>query len=181
MHQFRLCVNTYHGNYRMRSFSCLDQFLCMAFAQLSYREGPGDIESCSRAMQDKLYHIGIKARVSKSTLAYAHENRDWRIYTDFAQALNSIAQDLYANEDFVVELDETVYALDASTIDLCLTHVMRVEAISISLPQHRPRNNNSLHLRGAFIDLREFGIAKIALHRILHHVPVAAEDLDAPG
>jgi len=117
MHQFRLCVNTYHGNYRMRSFSCLDQFLCMAFAQLSYREGPGDIESCSRAMQNKLYHIGIKARVSKSTLAYAHENRDWRIYTDFAQALNSIAQDLYANEDFVVELDETVLAcIDAAVV-----------------------------------------------------------------
>jgi len=121
MHQFRRCVNKYHGNYRMRSFSCLDQFLCMAFAQLSYRESPRDIESCLRAMHNKLYHIGIRARVSKSTLAYANENRDWRIYADFAQVLIHIARDLYADEDFGVELDETVYALDASTLDLCLS------------------------------------------------------------
>jgi hypothetical protein len=121
MHQFRRCVNKYHGNYRMRSFSCLDQFLCMAFAQLSYRESLRDIESCLRAMHNKLYHIGIRARVSKSTLAYANENRDWRIYADFAQVLIHIARDLYADEDFGVELDETVYALDASTIDLCLS------------------------------------------------------------
>jgi len=121
MHQFRRCVNKYQGNYRMRSFSCLDQFLCMAFAQLSYRESLRDIESCLRAMQNKLYHMGIRARVSKSTLAYANENRDWRIYADFAQVLIHIARDLYADEDFGVELDETVYALDASTIDLCLS------------------------------------------------------------
>jgi hypothetical protein len=121
MHQFRRCVNKYQGNYRMRSFSCLDQFLCMAFAQLSYRESLRDIESCLRAMQNKLYHMGIRARISKSTLAYANENRDWRIYADFAQVLIHIARNLYADEDFGVELDETVYALDASTIDLCLS------------------------------------------------------------
>ena len=121
MHQFRRCVDKYHGNYRSRSFSCLDQFLCMAFAQLSYRESLRDIESCLRAMQAKLYHIGIRGRISKSTLAYANENRDWRIYADFAQVLINIARQLYADDDFIVELDETVYALDASTIDLCLS------------------------------------------------------------
>jgi len=92
----------------------------MAFAQLSYRESLRDIESCLRAMHNKLYHLGIRARVSKSTLAYANENRDWRIYADFAQVLIHIARDLYADDDFGVELDETVYALDSSTIDLCL-------------------------------------------------------------
>ena len=121
MHKFRSCVNKYKGNYRIRSFSCLDQFLCMAFAQLSYRDSLRDIESCLRAMQNKLYHIGIRGPVSRSTLAYANENRDWRIYADFAQCLITIARDLYANDDFGVELNETVYALDASTIDLCLS------------------------------------------------------------
>ena len=121
MHKFRYYVNKYQGNYRIRSFSCLDQFLCMAFAQLSYRESLRDIESCLRAMQNKLYHIGIRGPVSKSTLAHANENRDWRIYADFAQYLISIARELYANDDFGIELDETVYALDASTIDLCLS------------------------------------------------------------
>jgi hypothetical protein len=121
MHQFRRCVDKYKGNHHAKGFSCLDQFLCMAFAQLSYRESLRDIESCLRAMKNKIYHIGIRGRISKSTLAYANENRDWRIYADFAQVLISIARDLYANEDFGVELDETVYALDASTIDLCLS------------------------------------------------------------
>ena len=121
MHKFRYYVNKYQGNYRIRSFSCLDQFLCMAFAQLSYRESLRDIESCLRAMHNKLYHIGIRGRVSKSTLAYANENRDWRIYADFAQVLINIARQLYSNDDFGIELEETVYALDASTIDLCLS------------------------------------------------------------
>jgi hypothetical protein len=121
MHQFRRCVNRYNGNYHMRSFSCLDQFLCMAFAQLSYRESLRDIESCLRAMQSKIYHLGIRGQVSKSTLADANEKRNWRIYADFAQVLISIARELYVDDDFGVELDETVYALDASTIDLCLS------------------------------------------------------------
>jgi len=121
MHQFRRCVDRYKGNYHVKGFTCLDQFLCMAFAQLSYRESLRDIESCLRAMQNKLYHIGIRSRISKSTLAYANENRDWRIYADFAQYLISIARELYANDDFGIELNETVYALDASTIDLCLS------------------------------------------------------------
>jgi hypothetical protein len=121
MQHFRRCVNRYNGNRYMKSFSCLDQFLCMSFAQLSYRESLRDIESCLRAMQNKLYHMGIRARVSRSTLAEANENRDWRIYADFAQVLIDIARSLYVDDDFGVELDETVYALDASTIDLCLS------------------------------------------------------------
>ncbi len=121
MHRFRQCVNRYNGNYHMKYFSCLDQFLCMAFAQLSYRESLRDIESCLRAMQNKLYHMGIRSRVAKSTLADANEKRDWRIYADFAQVLINTARDLYVDDDFAVQLDETVYALDASTIDLCLS------------------------------------------------------------
>jgi hypothetical protein len=120
-HQFRQCVNRYNGNYRVRSFTCFDQFLCMAFAQLTYRESLRDIECCLRAMREKLYHMGIRGNVSRSTIAYANENRDWRIYCDFAQILIHEARQLYANEDFGLELDETVYALDSSTIDLCLS------------------------------------------------------------
>ena len=121
MQHFHRCVNRYHGNHYMKSFSCLDQFLCMSFAQLCYRESLRDIESCLRAMENKLYHMGIRAKISRSTLADANENRDWRIYADFAQVLINIARDLHADDDFGVELDETVYALDASTIDLCLS------------------------------------------------------------
>ena len=120
-HKFRQCVDRYNGNYRVRSFTCFDQFLCMAFAQLTYRESLRDIECCLRAMREKLYHMGIKGKISRSTLAYANENRDWRIYCDFAQILIHEARQLYANEDFGLELDETVYALDSSTIDLCLS------------------------------------------------------------
>jgi len=121
MHQFRRCVDRYQGNYRVRSFTCFDQYLCMAFAQLTYRESLRDIECCLRAMDKKLYHTGFRGKISRSTLADANETRDWRIYRDFAQLLILIAKDLYAGEDFGVELDETVYALDASTIDLCLS------------------------------------------------------------
>ena len=120
-HQFRQCVKRYNGNRYMKSFSCLDQFLCMAFAQLSYRESLRDIESCLRAMQNKLYHLGIRAKISRSTLADANEKRDWRIYADFAHMLINTARNLYSGDDFGVELDETVYALDSSTIDLCLS------------------------------------------------------------
>jgi len=120
-HKFRQCVDRYNGNYRVRSFTCFDQFLCMAFAQLTYRESLRDIECCLRAMREKLYHMGIRGKISRSTLAYANENRDWRIYCDFAQILIHEARQLYANEDFGLELDETVYALDSSTIDLCLS------------------------------------------------------------
>jgi len=119
--KFDRCVDLYGGNHRIRSFSCFDQFLCMAFAQLTYRESLRDIECCLRAMQKKLYHVGIRGQVSRSTLADANENRDWRIYCDFAQILIQEAKKLYANDDFGLELNETVYALDSSTIDLCLS------------------------------------------------------------
>ena len=120
-HKFRKCVDRYSGNYRTRSFSCFDQFMCMAFAQLTYRESLRDIECCLRAMHEKLYHMGIRGKISRSTLAYANENRDWRIYCDFAQILIHEARQLYLNEDFGLELEQTVYALDSSTIDLCLS------------------------------------------------------------
>jgi len=120
-HEFRKCVWRYHGNYKVQSFSCFDQFLCLAFAQLTHRESLRDIVACLRAMKSKLYHMGIRGTVARNTLARANENRDWRIYADFAQVLIHIARPLYADEDFGVELDETVYALDSSTIDLCLS------------------------------------------------------------
>jgi len=119
--KFRRCVDRYNGNYHVRSFTCLDQFLCMAFAQLTYRESLRDIECCLRAMRSKLYHMGIKGKVSRSTIAYANENRDWRIYCDFAQILIHQARELYSGDDFGLQLQETVYALDASIIDLCLS------------------------------------------------------------
>jgi Domain of unknown function (DUF4372)/Transposase DDE domain len=118
---FRRCVARYGGERKVKSFSCLEQYLCMAFAQLTYRESLRDIEACLRAQTGKLYHMGIKSRVSRSTLADANEVRDWRIYAEFAQSLIGIARRLYAGEPFGVDLKDTVYALDASTIDLCLS------------------------------------------------------------
>jgi hypothetical protein len=119
--KFRQCVNRYSGNYRVRSFTCYDQLLCMAFAQLTYRESLRDIECCLRAMREKLYHIGIRGKVSRSTLADANKTRDWRIYSDFALILIDEARRLYVDDDFGLELKDTVYALDSSTIDLCLS------------------------------------------------------------
>ena len=120
-YQFQKCVARYKGNNRIRSFSCWDQFLCMAFAQLTYRESLRDIETCTRALQNKLYHMGIRGKISRSTLADANEKRDWRIYADYAQILIHEAKKLYINEPFGVDIDETVYALDSTTIDLCLS------------------------------------------------------------
>ena len=117
--EFRKCVKRYRGDYKLRKFSCMDQFLSMAFAQLTCRESLRDIEVCLRANRAKLYHMGIRSRVARNTLAKANENRDWRIYADFAQVLIAHARKLYADEDFGVELENTVYALDATTIDLC--------------------------------------------------------------
>lgn len=118
---FRRCVQRYRGHYKVQSFSCLDQFLCMAFAQLTYRESLRDIETCLRSMPKRLYHMGIRGTVSRNTLSHANRRRDWRIYADFAQVLIHQARRLYADEEFGVELEETVYALDATTIDLCLS------------------------------------------------------------
>jgi len=120
-YQFRKCVSRYKGNSRIRSFSCWDQFLCMAFAQLTYRESLRDIETCLRALQNKLYHMGIRGKISRSTLADANEKRDWRMYADFAHILIQQAKHLYVNEPFGVDINETVYAFDSTTIDLCLS------------------------------------------------------------
>jgi hypothetical protein len=120
LHTFRRCVAKYPGRYPTLNFSHLDQFLCMAFAQLTYRESLRDIETCLRAHSTKLYHLGIRGGIARSTLADANETRDWRIYQDFALSLIQTARKLYAEDNFGLELTHTVYALDSTTIDLCL-------------------------------------------------------------
>jgi hypothetical protein len=119
--QFRRCVQRYHGHYRIRNFPCWDQFLAMAFAQVTYRDSLADIEVCLRSRPDQLYHMGFRSTIAHSTLADANSSRDWRIYHDLAQGLIARARRLYASEPFGVELDQTVYALDSTTIDLCLS------------------------------------------------------------
>jgi len=119
--KFDECVRRYRGNYRIRTFCCYAQYLCMAFAQITYRQSLRDVETCLRAMKSKLYHCGIRGKVSRNTLAKANESRDWRIYADFAHILIDIARKLYATEDFGVELKQAAYALDSTTIDLCLS------------------------------------------------------------
>ena len=121
IYEFHQCVQRYHGHYKMKSFSCWDQFLCMAFAQLTYRESLRDIEACLRSAQRKLYHMGIRGKASRNTLAHANQVRDWQIYADLAQILITCARRLYANDSFGVELNQTAYALDSTTIDLCLS------------------------------------------------------------
>ena len=121
IHVFRRCVRRYNGNYRSRRFSCLDQFLCMAFAQITYRESLRDIQSCLRAAGTKLLGLGIRGKISKSTLADANERRDFRIYEDFAMHLVSVALELYSGESWGRNLKRSIYALDATTIDLCLS------------------------------------------------------------
>jgi hypothetical protein len=120
-YEFQKCVNRYSGDYRSRSLSCRDQFLAMAFAQLTYRESLRDIETCLRSISGKLYHMGFRSTIARSTLADANESRDWRIYADFAQTLIAIARPLYAHDPIGVELNQSLYALDSTTIDLCLS------------------------------------------------------------
>jgi hypothetical protein len=115
---FRRCVSRYRGEHKVKTFSCLDHYLCMAFAQLTYRESLRDIEACLRAQADKLYHMGIRSRVSRSTLADANEVRDWRIYAEYAQSLIGIARRLYVGEPFGVDLKNTVYALTRAKSNL---------------------------------------------------------------
>jgi Domain of unknown function (DUF4372) len=119
--QFHRVVHRYGGNHRIRNFSCWNQFLAMAFAQLTYRESLADIEVCLRSRHDQLYRLGFRAPVAHSTLADANRERDWRIYADLAQSLITQARRLYAHEPIGVELEQTVYALDSTTIDLCLS------------------------------------------------------------
>jgi len=121
IHEFQKCVVRYRGDHNWRGFSCWDQFLCLGFAQLTYRESLRDIEACLRSVQSKLYHLGFRGRVSRSTLADANETHDWRIYADFAQVLIHMVRPLYAGESLGYDLDNTVYALDSTTIDLCLS------------------------------------------------------------
>jgi len=120
-YEFQKCVSRYDGDRKVKSFSCWDQYLCMAFAQLTYRESLRDIEACLRVAKEKLYHMGIRSKVSRNTLSNANMVRDWHIFADFGQELIAEARTLYANEDFGVDLDETIYALDSTTIDLCLS------------------------------------------------------------
>ena len=120
-YEFQKCVNRYSGDYRSRNVSCRDQFLAMAFAQLTYRESLRDIETCLGSIGSKLYHMGFRSTIARSTLADANESRDWRIYAEFAQALIAIARPLYAHDPIGVELNQSLYALDSTTIDLCLS------------------------------------------------------------
>jgi hypothetical protein len=170
--EFRRCVNRYQGNYKVSNFSCWDQFLCMAFAQLTYRESLRDIETCLRALGSHLYHLGIRGHVARSTLADANEARDYRIYADLAQTLIATARGLYADEDFGVQLAQTVYALDCTTIDLCLSLFpwARYRALNAAVKMH-----TLLDLQGnipAFIDVKP---AKI------HEVNVLDQLLPEPG
>lgn len=121
LHVFHQCVDRYHGEFKVKEFSCLDQYLCMAFAQLTYRESLRDIEACLHAQKNKLYHMGIRSSVSRNNLANANKVRDWHIYADLAHSLIQTARKLYVNDSFALELENTVYALDATTIDLCLS------------------------------------------------------------
>lgn len=169
---FRQCVDRYKGNYRVRYFSCFDQFLCMAFAQLTYRESLRDIECCLRAFQKKLYHMGIRGKVSKSTLADANENRDWRIYRDFAQVLIHNARQLYIDDDFNLQLKETVYALDATIIDLCL---------SVFPWAHFRKNKGAVKLH-TLLDLRGSIPSFIAItHGKVHEVNILDEIIPEAG
>lgn len=147
MHTFRRLVAKFDGNRYVKRFACLDQFLCMAFAQLTGRESLRDIEICLRAHQAKLYHLGIRGHVARSTLADANEQRDWRIYAEFAQSLIATARGLYVNDPLDIELANTVYALDSTTIELCLSVFPRARAM------HAGRGGIKLHtlldIRGA--------------------------------
>jgi uncharacterized protein DUF4372/DDE family transposase len=169
---FRRCVTRYRGAFKVKSFSCLDQFLCMAFAQLTFRESLRDIEVCLRAQSPKLYHLGIRSTVARNTLANANAVRDWRIYADFAPSLIGIARPLYAQESFGVDLQETVYALDTTTIDLCLSvfpwAVFRTAKAAIKL-------HTLLDLRGNIPTFMHISDGKV------HEVNILDQLLPEPG
>jgi hypothetical protein len=145
MHEYRKCVARYRGDHRIKTFSCWDQFLCMIFAQLTYRESLRDIVACLRSQSQRLYHMGFRSLVSRSTLADANEVRDWRIYADFAQVLIARARELYRNEDLGTDLRNTVYALDSTTIDLCFS---LFPWATYKTNQHAVKLHTLLDLRG---------------------------------
>jgi len=144
-YEFQKCVARYQGNHRVRSFTCWDQLLCLIFAQLTYRESLRDIVACLRSVDGRLYHMGIRGTVSRSTLAEANEQRDWRIYADFAQVLIRQARQLYAGEPFGVDVAQTVYAFDSTTIDLCMS---LFPWASYKRAQHAMKLHTLLDLRG---------------------------------
>jgi hypothetical protein len=138
IHEFQKCVARYGGDYKTRGFSCRDQFLCMSFAQLTFRESLRDIEACLRSVPGKLYHLGFRGHIARSTPAEANENRDWRIYADFAQALIHIARPMYAADPSGVDLEATVYALDSTSRARCASMaVVRCPVIVEGIPEHR--------------------------------------------
>ena len=163
LHEFRKCVARYRGEHKVLSFSCLDQFLSLAFAQLTGRESLRDIEACLRAMQPKLYHMGFRGRIARNTLAHANEHRDWRIYADLAQVLIRQARPLYAQEDFGAELDQTAYAFDSTTIDLCLE----------LFPWARFRRHKGAIKLHTLLDLRS------SIPTFIHLTPGAVHDVNA--
>lgn len=172
IHEFRKCVKRYNGNYKIKSFSCWDQFLCMAFAQLTFRESLRDIQACLRASKQKLYHMGIRGKVSRNTLAHANQVRNWHIYEDFAQVLIGIARRLYIHENFGVELDQTAYALDATIIDLCLS----------LFPWAKFRNRKGAIKLHTLIDLRgNIPAVVIITHGKIHEVTILDDLLIEPG
>ena len=170
-YEFQKCVARYDGDFRKRSFSCLDQFLCLSFAQLTYRESLRDIEACLRSVQGKLYHMGFRGRISRSTLSDANESLDWRIHADFAQILIAIARPMYADESLGFDLDGTVYALDSTTIDLCLSVFpwARFQATKGAVKMH-----TLLDLRGSIPAFIEVSDGKVHDVNLLDEIPPEA-------
>lgn len=168
-HEFNACVNRYGGDRRLRHFSCRDQFLCMAFAQLTFRKSLRDIETCLRSLGPKLYHAGFRSRVSRSTLADANRIRDWRIYRDLALELITEARTIYGNESLGFELSHTAYALDATTIDLCLSLFPWAPSMR---GKAAVRLHTLLDLRGAIPAFIRISTGKMHEVRMLDELPV---------
>ena len=171
LREFHQCVDRYRGHFKIKNFSCLDQFLCLAFAQLTYRESLRDIEACLRCRSSKLYHMGFRGHVARNTLADANNVRDWRIYSDFAHVLIGIARPLYLNDDFGIELENTVYAFDSTTIDLCLAlfpwaHFRKRKG---AVKMH-----TLLDLRGSIPSFIEITEGKVADVNVLDDIPIEA-------
>jgi Domain of unknown function (DUF4372)/Transposase DDE domain len=167
MHEFRKCVARYRGDHRIKTFSCWDQLLCMIFAQLAYRESLRDIVACLRSQSQRLYHMGFRSFVSRSTLADANEVRDWRIYADFAQVLIARARELYRNEDLGIDLRNTVYALDSTTIDLCFS---LFPWATYKTNQHAVKLHTLLDLRGNIPTVIRITPAQLSDLQFLDHI-----------
>ena len=171
-HEFDLCVRRYRGNYRSRSFSTFDQFLCLAYAQMTGRESLRDIETCLNSHREKLYHIGFRGSVSRSTLADANERRDWRIFQDFGQALIRVAQRLYQDEPLALELSQPLYAFDSTTIDLCLSLFPWAE---FRKTKAAVKMHTLIDLRGTIPTFVTITTGKVHDVRMLDALPVAED------